>query len=185
MTPYRLYFRSETGKIQGRDDFEAEDGRAAALLAQLLGDACSDVCATVELWQAETRVELPAGRAPRPPESAIEVAARTQAALIRREEAIRDSQWAIARSERLLQRLRAVRSSAAAKMDDSILAIARSLICQHGDGALAVAEKAAANVRTLNMSSMVRHWENVAAAVRMLASRRDLVAHDGAQDVAE
>jgi len=35
----------------GRHDFEAEDDRAAMILAEVLCDACSDMCGFFELWQ--------------------------------------------------------------------------------------------------------------------------------------
>jgi hypothetical protein len=45
---------------------------------------------------------------------------------------------------------------------------ARALITAHGAEALAVAERAAANVGRLGMLEKMRWWERVAAAVRRL-----------------
>ena len=45
---------------------------------------------------------------------------------------------------------------------------ARALIAAHGADALAVAERAAANVGRLGMIEKMRWWERVAAAVRRL-----------------
>ena len=50
---------------------------------------------------------------------------------------------------------------------DAFLA-ARSLITAHGAEALAVAERAAANVGRLGMIEKMRWWERVAAAVKRL-----------------
>jgi len=46
--------------------------------------------------------------------------------------------------------------------------MARSLIAIHGTGALAVAERAAANVRQLGMKEAERMWGAVAAAIRSI-----------------
>jgi hypothetical protein len=47
---------------------------------------------------------------------------------------------------------------------------ARALITTHGTEALAVAERAAANVGRLGMIEKMRWWERVAAAVRRLTA---------------
>jgi hypothetical protein len=44
MSPYRIYFLCEKGRIIGREDVEADDDVAAIRLARVLCDACSDVC---------------------------------------------------------------------------------------------------------------------------------------------
>lgn len=101
MGSYRCFFRGRSGAIQGRDDFEANDDVQAMVLAELLGDACSDICDTFELWQGARRVSIPHGKTPSP----SEITASAQESLILREELIRDSHWMIARSKRLLEQL--------------------------------------------------------------------------------
>lgn len=101
MGSYRCFFRGRSGAIEGRDDFEANDDKEAAVLAELLGDACSDICDTFELWQGERLLDIPSGQ----PMLVSEITARMQASLVLREEAIRDSRWMIARSHRLLEKL--------------------------------------------------------------------------------
>ena len=50
---------------------------------------------------------------------------------------------------------------------------ARVLIAAHGTGALAVANRALANVRTLNMRDKIAEWEKVIAAIKeMQAAKR-------------
>lgn len=105
MGSYRIYFHGRSGSIQGRDDVDAEDDRSAVIMAELLWEACSDVCETFEVWQGIRRVDEPCTARSRPSLGARQVTARMQEALIRREEAIRDSRWAIARSQRLLERM--------------------------------------------------------------------------------
>jgi hypothetical protein len=46
--------------------------------------------------------------------------------------------------------------------------LARSLIANHGVGALFVAERAADGVRWLGMTGEIAHWEAVAAAIRTI-----------------
>jgi hypothetical protein len=103
---YRLYLRGPSGEIVGRDDFEAEHDAVAIAMAELLWEACADLCDHFELWKRERLVGRSVGKALRPVESADEIGARMQESLIQREEAIRNSEWAVARSKRLLERLR-------------------------------------------------------------------------------
>ncbi len=101
MGSYRCFFRGRSGAIEGRDDFEANDDNEAAALAELLGDACSDICDTFEVWQGAIRLAIPPGQ----PILVSEITALMQKSLVLREETIRDSRWMIARSHRLLERL--------------------------------------------------------------------------------
>lgn len=101
MGSYRCLFRGRSGAIEGRDDFEANDDDEASVLAVLLGDACSDICDTFELWQDARRLEIASGKAI----LLNEITARMQESLILREETIRDGRWMISRSHRLLERL--------------------------------------------------------------------------------
>jgi hypothetical protein len=58
-------------------------------------------------------------------------------------------------------------------MTDETQHLARALIAAHGTGALAVAEQALANVRTLNMRDKIAEWEKVIAAIKeMQAAKR-------------
>jgi hypothetical protein len=45
--------------------------------------------------------------------------------------------------------------------------LARSLIAAHGDGALAIAEKALANVRSLTMKDQTDRWLAVIEAIKI------------------
>jgi hypothetical protein len=45
--------------------------------------------------------------------------------------------------------------------------LARSLIAAHGDNALAVAEKALANVRSLAMQAQIDHWLRIIEAIKI------------------
>jgi hypothetical protein len=47
---YRIFLRGH-GAILGRQDVEAENDRAAMILAEVLCDACSDMSDFFELWQ--------------------------------------------------------------------------------------------------------------------------------------
>jgi hypothetical protein len=50
-----MYFQNK-GKIDGREDFEADDDVAAIRIARVLYDACSDVCDHFELWQGTHQI---------------------------------------------------------------------------------------------------------------------------------
>ncbi len=108
MVPYRIYFRSQSGSIVGREDFHAESDGAATLLAGLLGEACSDMCDSFEVWHGTRRVAAPfTVLAPRQA-SARQITAKMQESILRHEESIQKSKWAIARSRRLLERMQKV-----------------------------------------------------------------------------
>lgn len=101
---FRIYFRGPEGVILGRDDFEAEDDRAAMAIAAALGRTCSDVCSRVELWQGSRRVEAAV------PAPAMAAAERLTAAMLdaleQVEDRLRDSGWAVAKSRRLIEETR-------------------------------------------------------------------------------
>jgi hypothetical protein len=101
---YRIYFRHQRGGVVGREDFDAEDDRVALGFAVALCEACSDVCDSFELWQGVRLVGTTRGR-DFPNADARLLSAKTQAAIVEREERLRDSKWAVARSRRLLERL--------------------------------------------------------------------------------
>ena len=102
---YRVYLYDGAGAFQGRDDFEAGDDLAAMVIAENLCDACSDLCETFELWDGVRRVDASFSKLPRPSVRAGQITFTAQASLIRCEEAMRNSHWAVARSQRLIERL--------------------------------------------------------------------------------
>lgn len=57
MTPYRVYFLNEDGRIEAGHDFEAESDTVALVVADALCEACADICDRFELWQGVRRVE--------------------------------------------------------------------------------------------------------------------------------
>jgi len=107
-TTYRIFFRNGSG-ICGRDDFDAESDDTAMKMAELLADACSDKCTSFDVWQGTRLVTGLKAVSPRPRVSLSELTEKHQALTIAREEAIRDSYFAIAGSRRLLMRLDEVR----------------------------------------------------------------------------
>jgi hypothetical protein len=101
MITYRVYFRDGRGVILGRHEFEAEDDVAATRIAGALSEACSDMCKTFGLWDGARAVKTDA----RAGVDAAQISARTQRRVVETEMAIRDSDWSIARSRKLLDRL--------------------------------------------------------------------------------
>lgn len=101
MISYRVYFRAPEGAIRGRDDFEAEDDQTAAVVAKLLCDACSDHCAAYDLWQGVRRVG--GGSARMLDANSEQISLRVREIVLERVQALRDSNWAIASSKRLLE----------------------------------------------------------------------------------
>jgi hypothetical protein len=102
LAAYRVYF-SNSDKIHGREDFEAEHDAVAIRIARLLWDACADVCQSVELWQGHRRIPLPRASDRQP--SLAELNEAHQRVVVETEEHIRQSEWLIANSRRLLESL--------------------------------------------------------------------------------
>ena len=110
MGTYRVFFRRGDG-IVGRLDFDAADDKTAAVMAKVLCGACSDLCGSFDLWQGArcvTPTTAPSDFSLR--EQAI--MERSQDAIVACEEAIQRSEWAIASSKRLLERLAQLRDTA-------------------------------------------------------------------------
>lgn len=102
---YRLFFLDGRAGIQARHEFLAENDAEAKMLAALLFDACSDICAGYELWNyarqiVSTRTGLGMSGRPLTPESISE---EWQRYLLDLEEAFRRSHWRLAKSTRLLE----------------------------------------------------------------------------------
>jgi hypothetical protein len=63
VTPYRVYFLNEGGRIEAGHDFDADSDTVALVVANTLCEACADICDRFELWQGVRRVEkLPVHR---------------------------------------------------------------------------------------------------------------------------
>jgi hypothetical protein len=105
---YRVFFRNEHG-ICGRDDFDVDDDDTAFTIAALLADVCSDQCTNFDLWQGTRLIRRIQRLPPQPRVSLSELSEKHQALVVEREEAIRNSDFAIASSRRLLRRLDEVR----------------------------------------------------------------------------
>jgi hypothetical protein len=103
---YRVFLREASG-IVGRHDFVAWDDHEAVAMADILCDACSDRCSSFEVWAGGHCIITP--RAPRSLAGIEGIQERRQEAVIEHEDAIQRSQWAIASSKRLLERLTELR----------------------------------------------------------------------------
>jgi DNA-binding response OmpR family regulator len=102
---YRVYFRDQEGLTAGRHDFGAPNDDSAMMIATLLCDACSDVCDTFELWDGTRRINA-AGQQKPIVLTAEQINARAQECALESEIAIRDSEWLVARSRRLLEQIK-------------------------------------------------------------------------------
>lgn len=98
--PYHLYLLGEDGIMRGSFEFWVESDEVAYELAEIAFDACSDRAVQFELWCGSRRVR------PTSIVTLVEVITNRQAQLVALEEKMHDSRWAVAKSERLLARLK-------------------------------------------------------------------------------
>jgi len=103
--PYHLYLLGDDSVMCGSFEFEAESDESAYELALVAFDACSDHAVQFELWHGSQLINPP------PPTTTVDRAvANHQAHVVALEETVRDSQWAVAKSERLLARLKGLKA---------------------------------------------------------------------------
>jgi hypothetical protein len=114
MPSYHIYIVGER-IIRGRHDFEADDDQNAIQIAHALLDACSDECQSFDLWQGTRRIPIPR---PVEPTTFDELSAANQQRAIETEERIVQSEWAIAWSRRLLDRLERKRADPTLRRGD-------------------------------------------------------------------
>ena len=95
--------------ISGREEFEAENDAAALAVARVIGNAAGDLCDAFELWDGTRHVD-PSRIVPLDPSI---VSASHQDDILRTEEALLSSRWAIAHSRRLLARVKELRGETA------------------------------------------------------------------------
>ena len=105
MPSYCMHFLSRSGPV-GKHYYEAEGDHEAVTVAGFLYDACSDTCDSYEVWRDLYPVYAPYSTAARPIESMAQLSDRLQKLVARSEELIQASRWAIAKSERLLERMK-------------------------------------------------------------------------------
>ena len=94
--------------IAGREEFEAENDAAALAIARTIFDAAADLCDAFELWDGIRQIDQ--SRMATLPTSVV--TAQWQEHVIRAEEALLSSRWAIAHSRRLLARINELRKDA-------------------------------------------------------------------------
>ena len=94
--------------IIGSEEFEAENDAAALVIARNIFDAGADLCDVFDLWDGTRQIDQ--GRVATLQTNVV--TARRQDQLIRAEEVLLNSGWAIAHSRRLLARFNELRAEA-------------------------------------------------------------------------
>ena len=114
-------------RIRAREDFDADNDIDAIRIAQVLGDACSDNCDSFELWQEERKVDTAPGFQP---VSLAELTQAHQQIVVETEETILKSEWTIAQSKRLIERIELLKQAGRREItatDFSVALCAKSL----------------------------------------------------------
>ena len=111
MTAYRLFFLDRNGAIQAREEFAAASDDDALILASVVWEACSETYSGYELWSFARRVvSAPDGIGMIPPPRLDELDVERQERVLALEEMIQRSRWRVAKSEKLLQSVDALRA---------------------------------------------------------------------------
>ena len=116
MAEYRVYLRDGMGFIRARQDFVAESLAEATELASLLSDACSDQCASYELWSGTVLFSRKVNDPRRARLEPLNEQIHTK--LIEVEETLHQSRLAIGKSQRVLVSLDAARNNGSTKRRD-------------------------------------------------------------------
>jgi hypothetical protein len=110
---YRMYFLAPSGEIRNVDEFEADGDESAVTFADNIHEAVSDLYVGYEVWSLSRRVAERRSRDnPRP---SAQVTRQMQALLLRRYEALQNSETAFSHSRQLLARTRELRNAVTAK----------------------------------------------------------------------
>jgi hypothetical protein len=120
MHTYRFYFYDDH-TTRGRFDFQADDDDRAVEAAEILFEACSDRSQSWEIWDGDMLI-LSGPQILEKPLRAADLSTQRQQNIIECEEAILNSEWAIASSKRLLAELNKLKGSAKAVPRDPSLA---------------------------------------------------------------
>lgn len=102
MASYRIYFFFGKRAILGRHDFGVDKDQSAIQIAHVLFDTGSDDCGSFDLWQGTRRIPTPWLFVPK---TFDQLSAANQECVVDTEERIVHSEWRIAISRRLLERL--------------------------------------------------------------------------------
>jgi hypothetical protein len=112
--------KDHLGLIVGREDFDAIDKVQALAIAAAIFDACSDIAFSYELWNREEQIL--------PPTDAAASGARAPLSDYQRQRvvetgiALRDGNWLIAESRKLIREIEALGCSSTASKADAALA---------------------------------------------------------------
>jgi hypothetical protein len=109
MGTYRLLFFDD-GIVCGRFDLQARDDDRAAETAEILFQACSDCCQSWGIWEGTEFVSSGPMKL-RTRLGASDLTEQRQENIVRCEEAMLESEWAIASSKRLLAELDKLKAS--------------------------------------------------------------------------
>ena len=108
MADYRLFLLDERHAITAREEFRAPNDAEALVIAGVVADACSDKHASFELWSLSRHVFGPAPAVQAP--SLSELSERHQQHVLDLMEALQRSHWAVAKSQRLLEKKNELRA---------------------------------------------------------------------------
>lgn len=104
---YHLYLLGEDGIIQGTFDFSADSDETAYEIGEIAFDACLDCAEDFEVLHGSRLINP---TLPMLMTTVDQVMANHQAEVVALEERMRDSRWAVAKSERLRARLKELKT---------------------------------------------------------------------------
>ena len=102
-----MYLKDQSGLTVGREDFEAVDTAQARVIASAIWNACSDIAFGFELWRKDEHILPPQ----EPTASGAALSDYERQTVIATMVALRDSNWLITASEKLVREIESLRAS--------------------------------------------------------------------------
>jgi hypothetical protein len=133
--------------IVGREDFDAIDNVQALAIVAAIFEACSDVACSYELWNSKEQVLSPQGAASEVSEPLSDYQRQR---VVETATALRDSNWLIAESKKLIREIEALGDSSTASKADALTV----------DPANAF-ESFVTDIESPHLRAIAEHWNDV------------------------
>jgi len=123
---YRIYFLDRRGAIQAREEFDAPSDGDAVIIGSLVADVCSETYASYEIWSFNRRVVEPLASIPAI--SLAEISEDFQEQVLKLEDSMQRSRWAVAKSQRLIEKSNALRAAVSPRIERRLSGVSSGVV---------------------------------------------------------